>query len=467
MVQVLFNMRTTQELVLTDKVNKRAWQGSERSKIEVCKNRVQLVGVLHVTVTRILSSGVRIFFPSNPHTHTHTSPIVPLSTLPYRMGDPSEATGQRPVAHSVGVADSDPDSSDNSTDGDSKVEQRSAQSPRINNSRTHRRQETERRRGSTRSVSPQNSRDISNGSVANNGGIRPWILLVIFSVVQWFISSTIQSNGVNASSSDQTTDAGADNGGSGNSAQGSGRSYDRHYYRQLPPITDPSRARGTIVTERMTETRRVLLRKEAKDMFLHGYHGYLNNAFPMDELNPVACTGRGPDRQNPDNINVNDVLGDFSLTLIDALDTLAVMKEPELFRQAIYLVQRHVRDFNINSRVQVFEVNIRVLGALLSGHLYASDPAMKSVVKGYKNELLIMAEDLGKRLMKAFENTPTGIPWPRVNLRKGVLRDESPETCVAGAGSLLLEFGVLSRLTGDMTYEVTKAHSGFNQRGGT
>ena len=187
---------------------------------------------------------------------------------------------------------------------------------------------------------------------------------------------------------------------------------------------------------------------------MHGYQGYLANAFPKDELNPVACTGRGPDKWNPNNINVNDVLGDFSLTLIDALDTLAAMREPELFQQAIKLVKRHVFDFNIDSRVQVFEVNIRVLGALLSGHLYASDPSFQSVVKGYRGELLTMAKDLGARLIKAFGNTPTGIPWPRVNLRRGVLRDESSETCVAGAGSLLLEFGVLSRLTGDPSFEV-------------
>ncbi|OAQ32327.1 glycoside hydrolase family 47 protein [Linnemannia elongata AG-77] len=203
----------------------------------------------------------------------------------------------------------------------------------------------------------------------------------------------------------------------------------------------------------MTETRRLELREDAKEMFMHGYHGYLNFAFPKDELNPVACIGRGPDKRNPKNIHVNDVLGDFSLTLIDALDTLAAMREPEKFRQAIELVKRHVGNFNIDSRVQVFEVNIRVLGALLSGHLYASEPSFKSQVKGYKGELLVMAEDLGKRLMKAFENTPTGIPYARVNLRKGVLRGETGETCVAGAGSLLLEFGVLSRLTGDSSYE--------------
>ncbi|KAF9905426.1 alpha mannosidase-like protein [Linnemannia zychae] len=271
------------------------------------------------------------------------------------------------------------------------------------------------------------------------------------------MTSPSPSNGVNASSDQagSNTAAGSNTGGSGNSAQGGGQrgTYNQQYFRQLPPITDPSQANGKVVTERMTETRRLQLRDDAKEMFMHGYHGYLNFAFPKDELNPVACTGRGPDKRNPKNINVNDVLGDFSLTLIDALDTLAAMREPEKFRQAIELVKRHVGNFNIDSRVQVFEVNIRVLGALLSGHLYASDPAFKSVVKGYKGELLVMAEDLGKRLMKAFENTPTGIPYARVNLRKGVLRGETGETCVAGAGSLLLEFGVLSRLTGNSSYE--------------
>ncbi|KAF9434034.1 alpha mannosidase-like protein [Entomortierella beljakovae] len=289
------------------------------------------------------------------------------------------------------------------------------------------------------------STGIANGG---GGGLRPWILIVIFSIVQMFLSSTQLSNGVNASSSDQATDPLT---GSGNGGTGAGYNY--QYFRRLPPITDISKAPGTIVTKPMTESRRLLLREEAKKMFMHGYNGYLNYAFPRDELNPVACIGRGPDKFNPNNININDVLGDFSLTLIDALDTLAAMREPKLFKQAITMVKKYVRNFDINSRVQVFEVNIRVLGALLSAHLYASDPTFKSVVEDYNDELLVMAEDLGKRLMKAFENTPTGIPWPRVNLRRGVLPEESPETCVAGAGSLLLEFGVLSRLTGNKSYE--------------
>ncbi|KAG0265396.1 alpha mannosidase-like protein [Mortierella polycephala] len=307
-----------------------------------------------------------------------------------------------------------------------------------------------------------NNNNLNNGAAVANGGIRPWVLMLVFSVVQFLFSSILPpSGGVVNASSDQVSSPGTSNGGSGNSANAGssggghgGAGYNsQHYFRQLPPITNPSKSAGKIVTERMTESRRLLLRQEAKDMFFHGYHGYLHHAFPKDELNPIACIGRGPDKRNPKNINVNDVLGDYSLTLIDALDTLAVMREPEKFRQAIDLVTKYVGNFNIDSRVQVFEVNIRVLGALLSGHLYASDPSYKSVVKGYKGELLTMAKDLGKRLMKAFENSPTGIPWPRVNLKRGVLPEESSETCVAGAGSLLLEFGVLSRLTGDKSFE--------------
>jgi mannosidase alpha-like ER degradation enhancer 1 len=70
----------------------------------------------------------------------------------------------------------------------------------------------------------------------------------------------------------------------------------------------------------------------------------------------------------------------------------------------------------------------------------------------YNNELLELSKELGDRLMPAF-NTKTGIPWPRVNLLRGVLSIEVKEACTAGAGTLLIEFGTLSRLTGDPKYE--------------
>ncbi|RCN44243.1 hypothetical protein ANCCAN_09761 [Ancylostoma caninum] len=65
--------------------------------------------------------------------------------------------------------------------------------------------------------------------------------------------------------------------------------------------------------------------REAREMFYFGYENYMSHAFPADELDPIHCTGRGHDHGDPSNININDVLGDYSLTLIDSLDTLVVL----------------------------------------------------------------------------------------------------------------------------------------------
>lgn len=61
-------------------------------------------------------------------------------------------------------------------------------------------------------------------------------------------------------------------------------------------------------------------------------------------------------------------------------------------------------------RVNVFEVNIRLLGGLLSGHLLAADPATgpRLMPGGYDGGLLVLAQDLGRRLLPAFHESPTG-----------------------------------------------------------
>ena len=48
-----------------------------------------------------------------------------------------------------------------------------------------------------------------------------------------------------------------------------------------------------------SENERVKLREKAKQMFYFGYDNYMNFAFPKDELDPIHCTGRGPDYNNP------------------------------------------------------------------------------------------------------------------------------------------------------------------------
>lgn len=260
-----------------------------------------------------------------------------------------------------------------------------------------------------------------------------------------------------------------------------------------------------------------LRRNEAEHMFYHGYDNYMKHAFPEDELKPLTCKPLGRDRMDPTHIAVNDVLGNYSLSLVDSLTTLAVLASSSTeakhfkvlwhFQSGVAaLVEQYgdgtngpagqglrARGFDLDSKVQVFETVIRGVGGLLSAHQFAVgdlpitgyDPprttgANRSISIQWPNgfryngQLLRLAQDLGNRLLPAF-HTETGIPYPRVNLRHGIpFYSESPlhrdaengmchsiqqrsgeltETCSAGAGSLLLEFTTLSRLTGDPRFE--------------
>lgn len=56
------------------------------------------------------------------------------------------------------------------------------------------------------------------------------------------------------------------------------------------------------------------------------------------------------------------------MTLIDSLDTLAIIGNDTEFIRAVDMVLKNVKvDINVN--VSVFEINIRVVGGLLSAHM--------------------------------------------------------------------------------------------------
>lgn len=40
-------------------------------------------------------------------------------------------------------------------------------------------------------------------------------------------------------------------------------------------------------------------REAARQMFTFGYDNYIKYAFPLDELDPIHCLGRGPDYDDP------------------------------------------------------------------------------------------------------------------------------------------------------------------------
>ncbi|KAF8897458.1 alpha mannosidase-like protein [Infundibulicybe gibba] len=200
-----------------------------------------------------------------------------------------------------------------------------------------------------------------------------------------------------------------------------------------------------------TSQRKWAAREKTRELWYHGFDNYMEHAFPMDELTPLTCGGQGPDWANPQNIASNDVAGNFSLTLIDVLDTLVVLDDRHGFESAVKNVINHV-SFDVNTKPQVFETTIRVLGGLLSGHIFANKTGQPFYLPWYHGELLELAHDLGRRLLPAFA-TPTGLPYARINLRHGIMKGETHETCTAGAGSLILEFATLSRLTGDDRFE--------------
>jgi mannosidase alpha-like ER degradation enhancer 1 len=125
--------------------------------------------------------------------------------------------------------------------------------------------------------------------------------------------------------------------------------------------------------------------------------------------------------------------------------------DPVRFRDAI--LKLHNVSFDKPNRVQVFEVNIRILGGLIAAHQYASTNTSAVYMPDYDGIALAKAEDIGNRLLAAFKEGQK-LPSPYINLRTGVTWRTN--TCTAGAGTLILEFGMLSRLTGDPRFEVRR-----------
>ena len=164
--------------------------------------------------------------------------------------------------------------------------------------------------------------------------------------------------------------------------------------------------------------------------FLHAWNNYERYAWGHDALRPLSKTA-------------HDWYGQSLLmTPVDALDTLILMHLDSEAERARSLIVSDL-SFDRDIYVKNFEITIRLLGGLLSSYQLTGD-----------KRLLSLAEDLGNRLLPAF-NSPTGLPYVFVNLRTGQTRD--PVTNPAETGTLLLEFGALSKFTGrPVFYEKAK-----------
>jgi mannosidase alpha-like ER degradation enhancer 2 len=162
------------------------------------------------------------------------------------------------------------------------------------------------------------------------------------------------------------------------------------------------------------------LADEVRSEFLHAWNGYKKYAWGHDDLKPLSKTHHDWYEQP------------LLMTPVDALDTMIIMGlKDEAASTRKYVIEN--LSFDKDIYVQNFEVTIRLLGGLLSSYQMTAD-----------KRLLKLAEDLGNRLLPVFDS-PTGIPYRYVNLKTGKVRGEV--TNPAEAGTLLIEFGTLAKLT--------------------
>jgi Glycosyl hydrolase family 47 len=169
------------------------------------------------------------------------------------------------------------------------------------------------------------------------------------------------------------------------------------------------------------QSNKTKLASEVKAEFLHAWNGYKKYAWGHDDLKPLSKSYRDWYPQP------------LLMTPVDSLDTMIIMgfkEEADVTRE--YIAKNLSFDKDIS--VQNFEITIRLLGGLLTNYQLTGD-----------KRLLALAEDLGNRLLPVFES-PTGMPYRYVNLKTGAVRD--PVSNPAETGTLLIEFGTLSKLTG-------------------
>jgi mannosidase alpha-like ER degradation enhancer 2 len=175
----------------------------------------------------------------------------------------------------------------------------------------------------------------------------------------------------------------------------------------------------------LTADDRTRLAGRVKSEFLHAWTGYRTHAWGFDDLKPLTRRG--------DNWYGEPLL----MTPVDAFSTMKLMQldEPAAETKALILEKL---SFDLDIEVQLFEVNIRLLGGLLSAYQLDGD-----------ERFLRLATDLANRLLPAFDS-PTGMPYRFVNLKTGATRDASNNP--AEIGTLLLEWGTLSKHTGNPAY---------------
>ena len=159
---------------------------------------------------------------------------------------------------------------------------------------------------------------------------------------------------------------------------------------------------------------------QVRGEFLYAWNAYKQYAWGHDELKPLSKSYR--DWHN----------ASLLVTPIDTLDTMILMGLTDEADKTREFIANNL-SFDQDIEVKNLEITTRLLGGLLSSYQLTGD-----------KRLLDLADNLGNRLLPVF-SSPTGMPYMYVNLKTGKTR--GAESNPAEIGTLLLEFGTLSKLT--------------------
>jgi len=165
--------------------------------------------------------------------------------------------------------------------------------------------------------------------------------------------------------------------------------------------------------------------ERVREEFRHAWNGYKQYAWGHDALKPLSRTSH------------DWYASSLLMSPVDGLDTMILMGLNDQAAETREYIAKNL-SFDRDIYVKNFEITIRLLGGLLSSYQLTGD-----------KRLLALADDLGTRLLPVFAS-PTGMPYVFVNLKTGKVRGE--ETNPAEVGTLLIEFGALSKLTGKPVY---------------
>ncbi|HEX9615232.1 MAG TPA: glycoside hydrolase family 47 protein, partial [Bacteroidota bacterium] len=168
-----------------------------------------------------------------------------------------------------------------------------------------------------------------------------------------------------------------------------------------------------------------VLADSVRTEFLHAWSGYKTYAWGHDALKPLS--------RKPHDWHAASLL----MTPVDAFDTMMLMGLEKEAREAKKLILDSLR-FDHDIEVQAFEIVIRILGGLISAYELDGD-----------RRFLKLARDLGERVLPIYDS-PSGLPYRYVNLRTGAVRGTRNNP--AEIGTTILEFGALSRHTGNPVY---------------